>query len=175
MRVDPGDPFRLLHAVEIRHVEPQRESMLGRQRDAVPRVGEHRARVGANRLERTTSKNPSADVTFRCVADGFSASAADLLQAHAGPARRADQVAAWWIGNTTERREDCCGSSASNVGQHQRLLAVDKAANREPPAIAVNCRRARVRIDAIKVFDRCELGHACPLPASHSASAFGNA
>src|SRR4051812_13005830 len=44
-----------------------------------------------------------------------------------------------------------------NVGQRQRLLAVDQAANREPPAIAVDYRRPRVRVDAVEVFDRREL------------------
>ena len=54
----------------------------------------------------------------------------------------------------------------AQIGERQRQRPIDQTADREPPAIAVDRRRARVRVDAVEVFDRRQL-RACARHGHH--------
>src|SRR5712672_2950383 len=78
-------------------------------------------------------------------------------QADAGPSDRADQIAAWRVGDARQRGELMERLVLAKLVERKRQGALHETANPQPPLGAVNSRRACVRVDAVVTIERREL------------------
>ena len=109
-------------------VDAQREAVLDGERDAVPGVGEHDALVGVDRLDRDDLEEVigGADLEVRGV--GLEMQLGEqAAEGDAGPAGRADQIAADGVGDAREGDELVQRFIAAKVVEGQRDGLIEQA------------------------------------------------
>ena len=150
--VDRDHPLRLLHPVEIGHVEPQRKPVFGGQRHAVPVVRQHGARIRSNRVERDhfvkSVRRRDLEMRRRWLERQRRQ---QLLQADAAPACRADQISADGIRDARQRDELVRGRQRADARPASRT-AVDRRGRRRRDA------SDRRRAEALAYRCRCGSG-----------------